>query len=261
MSGEVREAAREAIAWHRDREKANHSERLFAELCRRCGFARVVMRVEAGDVQATVVHECAHALVRLLAPGAAFQFVEYRDDGSGRVLVAPDGVAWTGREPSVTERLVYLVAGAAAEDLLFARVVAGAHDDLTRALALARMMPGQEPDHAEGLVRDAVAVARELLTRESVALLALVEELRARRRLTRAECVEVLHRRGIEVPEPRYGTVQTDIDEADRMAVLEDCAKSVAHRHPSLFEQLIAAGDDPEARRAAKGAWEAERAQ
>jgi hypothetical protein len=103
MSGEVREAAREAIAWHRDREKANHSERLFAELCRRCGFARVVMRVEAGDVQATVVHECAHALVRLLAPGAAFQFVEYRDDGSGpaasRRSPSDSSTSWPAPQP------------------------------------------------------------------------------------------------------------------------------------------------------------------
>jgi hypothetical protein len=238
-SAEVRQAVRESIAWHRQRYEAALFELAIEELWRRAGFTRLVGRTRRDAIEAAIIHECAHALARLFAPGTAFHCIEHAGDGSGQLVFLAPGTSGIGRMAPILDQLVYLVAGPAAEDVLFGNVSAGASRDLQRALLLASQTADpHDVERGAGRVRAAVAIARELVTRERVTLLALADELRARGRLTRAECVEGLRQRcGIELPEPLYGAVRPSLPDADVAAVFADCV--VAVDPPSPFTQRL----------------------
>ena len=111
------------------------------------GLERKSRRLSAKDKQQVAYHECGHALVATLLPGA---------DAVKKISIVPRGIGalgYTMQTPNADEgdrylltrgelldRITVLLGGRAAEEELLADISTGAQDDLQRATALVRRM-------------------------------------------------------------------------------------------------------------------------
>ena len=189
-------------------------------------FRRALMRLAGGPERRTRVmmeeerrlvafHEMGHAIVGHLLP---------RCDPIERVTVIPQGQAlgvtialptedrMLATRGDCLDRMAMLMAGRASEELVFGESTSGAADDLRRAILLARRMVGEfgmaesttieslraavgEDDverAARGLVGDALARAREILSRNRRLLDACAERLLEVEAIDRQELDEIL---------------------------------------------------------------------
>jgi cell division protease FtsH len=111
------------------------------------GLERKSRRLSAKDKQQVAYHECGHALVATLLPGA---------DAVKKISIVPRGIGalgYTMQTPNTEEgdrylltrgelydRVTVLLGGRAAEEEMLADISTGAQDDLQRATALVRRM-------------------------------------------------------------------------------------------------------------------------
>ena len=111
------------------------------------GLERKSRRLSAKDKQQVAYHECGHALVATLLPGA---------DAVKKISIVPRGIGalgYTMQTPNADEgdrylltrgelydRITVLLGGRAAEEEMLADISTGAQDDLQRATALVRRM-------------------------------------------------------------------------------------------------------------------------
>ncbi len=189
-------------------------------------FRRALMRLAGGPERRTRVmmeeerrlvafHEMGHAIVGHLLP---------RCDPIERVTVIPQGQAlgvtialptedrMLATRGDCLDRMAMLMAGRASEELVFGESTSGAADDLRRAILLARRMVSEfgmaesttieslraavgEDDverAARGLVGDALARAREILSRNRRLLDACAERLLEVEAIDRQELDEIL---------------------------------------------------------------------
>ena len=189
-------------------------------------FRRALMRLAGGpekrnrammeeERRLVAFHEMGHAIVGHLLP---------RCDPIERVTVIPQGQAlgvtialpsedrMLATRTDCLDRMAMLMAGRAAEELVFGEPTSGAADDLRRAILLARRMVSEfgmaesttieslragvgEDDierAARGLVGDALARAREILERNRLLLQACAERLLEVEAIDRQELDEIL---------------------------------------------------------------------
>jgi cell division protease FtsH len=125
------------------------SERDFQEALERivAGLEHKSRRLSAKDKQQVAYHECGHALVATLLPGA---------DAVKKISIVPRGIGalgYTMQQPNSDEgdrylltrgelldRVTVLLGGRAAEEVMLADISTGAQDDLQRATGLVRRM-------------------------------------------------------------------------------------------------------------------------
>jgi len=198
----------------------------------------------ADDKVRIAYHEVGHALVAWLMPGCDKPqkvTVIPRGQALGVTLTIPDEDRVHYGRDYFERRLVTLLAGRAADRLVYGQVYSGAESDLKQATRLARMMVthwgmsekvgpmafrvGEEHtflgkeiqesrDFSEGtaqvideevsrILREADQKATELLTTNRNYLDAVTKELAHREELLRTEIEEVLRAHGMEIPEEK----------------------------------------------------------
>ncbi|HEX7353820.1 MAG TPA: ATP-dependent zinc metalloprotease FtsH [Mycobacteriales bacterium] len=102
--------------------------------------------ISADERRRTAYHEAGHALLGLLTPGAdpvrKISIVP-RGHALGVTFSSPDSDRYFHSEPYLRGRIAAMLAGRAAEHLVFGDVTTGAESDLEQATALARQMVGR----------------------------------------------------------------------------------------------------------------------